>query len=42
MSPKKGAVLLMDKLLDWIAAGLILLGLAGITAAILWHIITGV
>jgi len=40
MSPKKGATI-MDKLLDWIAAGLIFLGLAGITATILWHLVIG-
>lgn len=40
MSPKKGATI-MDKLVDWIAAGLILLGLAGITATILWHLVIG-
>ena len=41
MSPRKGADRLMDKLLDWIAAGLIFLGLAGITATILWHMVIG-
>ena len=40
MSPKKGATI-MDKILDWIAAGLIFLGLAGITATILWHMVMG-
>ena len=41
MLPRKGAVQLMDKLIDWIAAGLIFLGLAGITATILWHLVIG-
>ena len=31
----------MDKIIDWIAAGLITLGLAGITATILWHMVIG-
>lgn len=41
MSPKKGAVLLMDKLIDWIVAALLIVGLLGITATILWHMVIG-
>ncbi len=41
MGPKKGVGRLMDKLLDWVATGLIFLGLAGITATILWHMVIG-
>ena len=41
MGPRKGAVLLMDRLLEKIAAGLIFLGLAAITATILWHMVIG-
>ena len=41
MNPKKGADRLMDKILDWIVAALLIVGLAGITAAILWHMVMG-
>ena len=41
MGPKKGVDRLMDKIIDWIAAGLILLGLAGIVTTILWHLVIG-
>lgn len=40
MSPKKGATT-MDKLLDWIVAALLIVGLLGITATLLWHMVIG-
>jgi hypothetical protein len=40
MSPKKGATI-MDKIVDWIVAALLIVGLLGITATILWHMVIG-
>lgn len=40
MSPRKGATI-MDKILDWIVAALLIGGLLGITATILWHMVIG-
>lgn len=41
MLPRKGVITMLEKILDWTVAALLIVGLLGITATILWHLVIG-